>query len=160
MGGIADLELQPYDFPIILTQQKRICPNSKSSKSGVSQSSFLRDETLKKIFQPSRSRKLAGRFPPNFQGLWRAAKNLDRRLVRGSIPGRGGSLWLNGPLIFCAYIEYYLQTQNYVAGGKTRSRGYILNLRTTVNNSETAIAMGFKFSTHTFYEDYNLQIQN
>jgi len=57
--------------------------------------------------------------------------------------------------VYVAYTEYYPQCKSRSQGSKARSCGYILDLWTTVNKSETAKAMGFKISMHTFYEDYN-----
>jgi len=56
--------------------------------------------------------------------------------------------------VHIAYIiEYYPLAQNYVTGGKTLSRGYILNLGIIVNNSETAKATGVLFSVWTNCKD-------
>jgi len=45
-----------------------------------------------------------------------------------------------------AYREYYQRVQYYVTEVENKSRGYILNLRIAVNNSETAKLQAFNLA--------------
>jgi len=49
--------------------------------------------------------------------------------------------------VHIVYVDTIHKFRNRSQGAKTRLRSDILNLRTTVNNSEVAKAIGFIFST-------------